>query len=400
MGVTICAATAGAVFLVNLILTVWASVEFGLAGGIGTIQTGSCRKTRNLTLWLHLAINALSTLLLGASNYTMQCLASPTREEIDKAHNRHIWLDIGVPSVRNLRRIAGYRMILWWLLAFSGIPLHLLYNSAVFSTLSSQEYTAFAASPDLVNATSLDWSSRVDRATPHTGNSHLEDFRNLTQWEKIENAACIGAYAVPFVSARGDLLAITSAVNSSVLITAIKDSQNLDWGEAVVVDVFDNVCPYTWICDFYPDSQSTSTTGQGACDANYVLKSAKDWTLGGRWGVPTYPVQYCLSKPIEEHCQVQFSIIIMSIVIVCNFSKAVCMLLALWRQKSQPLVTLGDALEVFLLKPDPTTENMCLAEKGEFAGKNWGNSSTNWREPQHRWFSSASKVRWLTCNIL
>lgn len=62
--------------------------------------------TRNLSLWLHLVINALSTLLLSATNYAMQCLSSPTRKEVDKPHRHYIWLDIGVLSVRSLRRIS------------------------------------------------------------------------------------------------------------------------------------------------------------------------------------------------------------------------------------------------------------------------------------------------------
>lgn len=156
MSVSVCAGTAGVVLLINSILTLWASIKYGNEGGFATLQEGSCKKTKTLSLWLHLAINVLSTLLLSASNYSMQCLASPTREEVDKAHRRQIWLDIGVPSVRNLRHISWYRITLWSLLALSGVPLHLLYNSAVFSTLAATEYSVFAGSIDLVSNTTLD----------------------------------------------------------------------------------------------------------------------------------------------------------------------------------------------------------------------------------------------------
>ena len=46
----------------------------------------------------------------------MQCLSSPTRDEIKKAHSKGVWLDIGVLSVRNLRRLSKARVTLWWLL--------------------------------------------------------------------------------------------------------------------------------------------------------------------------------------------------------------------------------------------------------------------------------------------
>lgn len=75
---------------------------------------------------LHIFINILSSVLLAGSNYTMQVLSSPTRYEIDQAHARGDWLEIGVLSVRNLKRISRNRMILCMVLAVSSIPLHLL----------------------------------------------------------------------------------------------------------------------------------------------------------------------------------------------------------------------------------------------------------------------------------
>jgi hypothetical protein len=91
-----------------------------------TIYEGNCSKVRKMNTGIHLLINVLSTLLLGASNYCMQCASAPTREEIDKAHNEKKWLDIGVLSWRNLRYISTSRLIIWVLLAFSSLPLHLL----------------------------------------------------------------------------------------------------------------------------------------------------------------------------------------------------------------------------------------------------------------------------------
>ena len=179
MGVTLCAATTGTVLMINVVLTVFASIKYGLYDGFGTLQEGSCQTTKDLSLWLHLAINVLSTLLLGASNYCMQCLASPTREEVDIAHGQHVWLDIGIPSVRNLRRIPRNRGVLWWLLASSAIPLHLLWNSAVFSTLSTQDYLVAAASTDLFSITGLNWSALIP-GTPVDSDCTLGTFRNAS----------------------------------------------------------------------------------------------------------------------------------------------------------------------------------------------------------------------------
>ena len=377
MGVTLCAATTGTVLVINVLLTVSASIRYGVHGGFGTIQEGSCRITRNLSLWLHLAINILSTLLLGASNYCMQCLASPTREEIDIAHGQHVWLDIGVPSVRNLRRITPFRLVLWLLLAASSLPLHLLWNSAVFSTLSSQDYVVVAASPDLSKIAGLNWSAPVPGMDNFEGtmNYPLQSFRNAASWDKLDNEPCIKAYGQEFVSARGDLLLISSGMNASVPLEAVASSK-------------DSLQPYSWIC-----SES------GTCNINSVLVQSANWTIT-TYADATCLVQHCLSKPVEERCMVQFSVFIMIIVIGCNFLKASCMLSTLWLQKSQPLVTLGDAIHSFLKSGDPTTENMCLAGNGWFSSKIWEKGPIEGQGQRYRWFSSASRKRWLTCNVL
>jgi hypothetical protein len=125
-GVIDCAIMAAFVLVVNLAFMIWALVRFRLDDGVGTLYTGTCQQLQSLNLWVHLLINILSTGLLSASNYCMQCVCAPTRDDIDKAHAKREWMDIGVPSFRNLSGISLKRRLLWIGLAFSSIPLHLL----------------------------------------------------------------------------------------------------------------------------------------------------------------------------------------------------------------------------------------------------------------------------------
>lgn len=126
-GVTTSAISATSVFLINLIVLIWAILHNGgQVEGKGTLYNGSCQDTRRLNTGVHLLINVLSTMLLGASNYCMQCMSAPTRKEIDRAHASGKWLDVGVQSVRNLFRISWRRAALYWLLGISSVPLHLL----------------------------------------------------------------------------------------------------------------------------------------------------------------------------------------------------------------------------------------------------------------------------------
>ena len=130
-GVLAWAAFTMIVLFINVGLTIYAATNprYKMEGGIGTLYNGSCDKSKAIALWLHLGINTISTLLLSGSNYTQQCLASPTRSEIDTAHARRRWMDIGVPSIRNLFRIEWERALLWIAIGFTSIPLHLLYGS-------------------------------------------------------------------------------------------------------------------------------------------------------------------------------------------------------------------------------------------------------------------------------
>ncbi|KAF6222037.1 hypothetical protein HO133_001123 [Letharia lupina] len=430
MGVTLCAITTGTVLVINLIVITCVAAGDGLEGGLGTLQQGSCQKTKHLSLWLHLAINLLSTLLLGASNYTMQCLSSPTREEIDKAHRKRIWLDIGIPSLRNLRQIGRGRIVLWWSMALSSIPLHLLYNSVVFSTLSAQEYSVFAASAELVNGVAAQEFSANRTALNWTGPTNwtntgpfdtMQHFQNASGWQKLDNRDCIKAYGQDYVSAHGDLLLISPAISASEMIVSLVYGPGNGLGNT------------WWMCDI------SEQTFSNDCSVNAVADRAANWTINCEINdelttnqtthdqIQQYncPVQYCFSQPVEEQCRVQVSLVILGIVIACNATKALCMLLTIRNQKSQPLVTLGDAIQSFLQEPDPSTEGMCLASKAHFNDARmtkvsmsqnrglrrlWQKTNSNktqwidkpmeWSNRRHWWFSSASLKRWLVCNIL
>lgn len=114
----------GTVFIVNLTITI---VSTATGDGFRKIfYSGNCGKAQNLDFILHLYINGLSTIILGASNFAMQVLSGPTRSEIDAAHKRSKWLDIGVLSIRNMSWIRRTRVMLWSILLLSSFPLHLL----------------------------------------------------------------------------------------------------------------------------------------------------------------------------------------------------------------------------------------------------------------------------------
>lgn len=117
---------AALVLVANLASAIFFRRRWKTTGDLGTMYRGECPSAQRLSSWLHIAINVLSTALLAVSNLCMQLLAAPTRRDVDKAHGRYVWLDIGVPSFRNIWHMSTWRKIVIFLLAASSIPLHFL----------------------------------------------------------------------------------------------------------------------------------------------------------------------------------------------------------------------------------------------------------------------------------
>lgn len=233
VGVTINAVMTTAVLLVNIILTVWASVRFGLEGGIGTAHSGDCETISAWSFWLHILINGLSSILLSASNYSMQCVTAPTRRECDLAHLQGDWLDIGILSIRNLFKISWQRSVMWALLAFSSTPIHFLYNSAVFKTLDNNYYTpmivgrkflrddyVLPTENDIEAALSRHIVTDLDRFVERTYNkltaTHEKYVANTSSFAKFLPDQCIEAYATHYLSGHGDVLLITDDTNADI----------------------------------------------------------------------------------------------------------------------------------------------------------------------------------------
>ncbi|KAI1317862.1 hypothetical protein F5Y16DRAFT_140581 [Xylariaceae sp. FL0255] len=71
---------------------------------------------------------------LSSSNFFMQILNAPTRDEIDRAHKQGHWLEIGVSSIHNLFRVSAFKSCCWVALLVTSIPIHLLFNSVITRT--------------------------------------------------------------------------------------------------------------------------------------------------------------------------------------------------------------------------------------------------------------------------
>ncbi|KAL2832622.1 hypothetical protein BDW59DRAFT_169440 [Aspergillus cavernicola] len=361
------------VLLLNLAMLSWATLRHS-SEGKSVLYSGDCDRVKEISAGIHFLINILSTLLLSASNFGMQCLSAPTRQDVDRAHGRKKWLDIGVPSVRNLWRIPKSRLLLWLCLVVSSVPLHLVYNSTVYSTIAANAYNVFVGDsnftslqPDDVNVV---YDERIDLEWSPLSAPRLVAMSNTL--EKLMPEDCISAYATKFQTQYGSLVVISDEFNAS------KTAINMIDGQAVAsAKDEDDTDPYQWICA----SRRGSAVFDRCADHVSDIRSQDDWIVRG------YRVDYCLAERTPEKCTLEYSLPLAIAVVVANFGKTILICLAAVLLRDFPLLTIGDSIASFLRLPAERTRGKCLLSRELIEYK---------AEPTRRW-SSLSTSRWVIC---
>ena len=174
----------GTMLVIQIFISTTVLTKYSISNGLGDIYQGNYELVGKYNTFIHLGINILSTLLLGSSDYAAQLLAAPTRSEVDAAHEKGDWLDIGIPSFRNLwkKRIARKRRAAWALLMISSILLHLVWNSAVFAARPFGLYQIAIVTSDYLGDAGP-WPTR--------NNQTLRMLRNTHSLSRLDKRQCI-----------------------------------------------------------------------------------------------------------------------------------------------------------------------------------------------------------------
>jgi hypothetical protein len=175
-----------------------------------------------------------------------------------------------------------------------------------------------------------------------------------------------------------------SSRRNIVLVSSVKNDTNsvLKYGDS---DMDTGMDGNWWIC-----SMGGQDGGNLFCNPRSYLSSASSWEV---WG---YPIEYCLSERTKDICTIEFSETIMYVVVAFNALKVVAMMWILWRfDAEQILATVGDAAASFLRVNDPTTDNMCLANKRDMR-RFWQSRglAVPFSSRRRHWGSAVSKKRW------
>ncbi|KAH7379202.1 hypothetical protein DE146DRAFT_307283 [Phaeosphaeria sp. MPI-PUGE-AT-0046c] len=359
MGILLACCTSSLVLGANIaILVIGATRSPGFENGFAVPMSGQADDMSWWSSAIHIAVNALSTILLAASNYTMQVLSSPTRKDIDKAHAKHQHLDIGVLSMRNLGRIPRRRLMLFMLMGLSSIPVHLFYNSAVFYIGANNEYDLH-----VVQLGSDEYNDIFDKSQ---GAGRDYDLIDGSKWTRIydTNLVSYGTLYIPVTEFRSEINNDTLTgrpENWPEVNTQIADEWNkgnVTWSlNAPLIHELSQT-------DFVRSITRTDSTSKSWIRMDIAYdQSARDKPSNNPPKFANVP--HVFAKRLDTASRIQLSLTFLIIVIVCNSVKLLTMIWVVFMERKDYIVTLGDGAASFLERPDPTTERMCILSKEE-----------------------------------
>ncbi|KAK7976322.1 26S proteasome non-ATPase regulatory subunit 12 [Apiospora arundinis] len=401
----------GLVLFISFFIS-WSKQQSSSSLGTTLIHRGRCKDTGTLNTILHLALNIISTGILSSSNFFMQIVTSPSRPEINLAHTYLRSLDIGLQSVRNLPSLSKFKQACWALLLFSSLPIHLLFNSAIYETrYQGQFWNLTIATEDFVHggqywlpgasltpsgASSPSQDTSVTGPTSNLTGSrtvsgygrkvNLTDYWNPTSnvgqtikdisqasgnWDTLDARQCMSEYRAPKLRTEYKSLVIIANAGlqepkgwkrTDVYTFDPKSNLSRIWNAQVPPleneDTFYHSCgrilglgtSYPTITNI-PDEVTPISF---ADDGSKGLTTSREIAMGYRAKLRTFDVRYCLAEPIET-CQVRASSSLLLVVLLCVVVKIIICSTLVWRLEQTSLVTPGDAIESFITAPDPIT---------------------------------------------
>ncbi|KAJ5647461.1 hypothetical protein N7490_003833 [Penicillium lividum] len=389
-GVYLCARLGAFVLLINVIsICVAAGLSKRYDGdgvwmnGSKVVFQGSCSSVKNWDTALHLIINALSTSILAASNYCMQSLVAPTREEVDACHAKGEWLDIGTASFRNLFKIGRRRVVLWIILLITATPFHVLYNSMIFESTGTNEFVVLVGPHDLT-------ADNVMNLTAPVLSQCFQDAAEISDsgvyvWSQFSSEVAAGNFTRLSLAQCKDITYDSNAAGTTALMVLVEELSVKDGGNQAVQFSTSGGKPETAIEGTFWTNSTTS--GVEYVDATTLYSNLTYNTAGDVQNFTCvdsaydsnpfyhgYTAKDCIQIAAEEKCQLLYSPTICIVVSICALAKVIAMYFAarISRSRSVPLLTLGDAVASFMTKPDPTTEGMCWLSRRDVSRGLWG----------------------------
>ena len=254
------------------------------------------------------------------------------------------------------------------------------FNSAIFVSLTANEYTVVTVTEDFVNG--ANWTLTGSDAYHESIIAEMQ--KNVSRYERLDQSSCIREYGVDYLSSRRHAVVVVSNSSSPDPLLGI-----LDWTYGQSQN--------SWVCGASLGDNMTLvplSLSDFDCSISVALSN-------NSWYMADQPVEYCLSEPVPDICRLQFAVPIMVVVLSCNFVKLFCMAFTVWTCREFSMVTLGDAVSSFLERRDPYTNGMCTVTKKDIEKRAWPrNQPTRWENRRNFHFEAVGVRRWILSNLL
>lgn len=210
------------------------------------------------------------------------------------------------------------------------------------------------------------------------------------QLRNLTTRQCIKAYGTAFQTSWRHVLLVTKPGLDSNMYGIPRGPMHSVYDSSI-----SGTCPpnmYDWIC---APIMSNECKSDGTCHGFLpkILNEADTWDPF-ETGLA---VKYCLSEPAEQLCRLNFSIVLMSFVIVANALKAAILAYTAFCPLEEPLLVLGDAIRSFLAAPELSSTDSCLTSAADVkrAGKGSWTGPRLWLRTKRRWGAVVSRRRWI-----
>lgn len=214
--------------------------------------------------------------------------------------------------------------------------------------------------------------------------------------QKLDWAECSTAYNQQLVSKTGNFLVVAKPNNeSSAVLIEHWPQVDADSREPAYLAIGSRCVDYT-----------PQDSGSYSNDPSCIIQKDN----GPDEHIPYVPVDYCKVKQRPELCKVSLGIYFLIAVLIANVIKLCCFIL-LFKRDHQPLTTIGDAVETFLVQDCPykSKDRLLLQGDGREVSKSpchqdcqslYANPGDHPKRRVHRWYHAASMPRWLFTLIL
>lgn len=198
---------------------------------------------------------------------------------------------------------------------------------------------------------------------------------NETRWTSLSVAECKEYGA--FETDRGSVLLVKEDQSKR---RTISKAHNLELYRNSVSDVDHPSTVYTY--DIFPETL-------------FSVVRDNPWSMEGE------DISYCLRLVVPSRCSLQIHLWLLLTVVVCNTIKLACFILTLKEQRSTPLVTVEDAVGLFLSSPHPSVDGMSLLSEDALIGalkydtEDPGPRPVQYQATSLHYHQSISFIRWM-----